>query len=338
MATAPKCQAKNPMLCHDPRCPEKRYNLKFSMEAMTAAKEHIKELKDNKEYHGFNKEEADLNYRASVDWYNELLADSRITGEQGLKWLQDIDARYAVLAGEKKTLEEQLDTMHPENNVELLKQIDDVDERIKELREEYPEAYRAYYATFDGQKQLFSKLAKARRQSPKPKIEMEKTYDQIFDGQNLHKQQIISMIIVDSKNAQADLPIEIKHMVDTKVLTKEELKEYNSWIKENPTFLAGNYVSIKQIVNPVGETLWVIKETPTDKGSIIPEPVAKTLYNMPVATYRGDFIKAAYNKAEQAKNQPTHLDKKTDPAYQQYLAEKYDYDVLVKFEHKLKNR
>lgn len=338
MATTPKCQAKNPMLCHDPRCPEKRYNLKFSMEAMTAAKEAIKDLKENKEYHGFAKEEADLNYRASVDWYNELLAESRITGEQGTKWLNDIDARYAVLSDEKKALEEQIDTMHPENNVELLEKIEEVEVRIKELREEYPEAYRAFYATFDGQKQLFHKLAKARKQSPKPKVEMEKTYDQIFDGQNLHKQQIIAMIIVDRKNANADLPIEIRNIVDTKVLSKEELKEYKEWTKANPEFLANSYVSIKQAVDRQGNILWVIKESVEDKGSIIPEAVAKTLYTMPVTTYRGDFIKLSYMKAEQAKNQPTHLEKKVDPAYQQYLAEKYDYDVLVKFEHKLKNR
>ena len=336
MAITPKCQAKNPLLCHDPRCPEKRYNLKFSMEAMSSAKEVIKSLKDEKEYHGFAKEEADLNYRASVDWYNELLAESRITGEQGVKWLEDIDSRYAVLASEKKELEEHIDTMHPENNTELILQIEDVDIRIKELREEYPEAYRAYYATFDGQKKLFNKLSKARKQSPKPKIEIEKTYDQIIDGQNLHKQQIIAMIIVDRKNSTADLPIEIKNAIDPKILNDSEKKEYVLWIKSNPNFLSKTYVSIKQKVNKQNEIEWYIQEAPGDEGTVIPDYVAKALYVMPVTTYRGDFIKLAYGKAEQAKNQPSNLEKKLDPVYQQYLAEKYDYDVLIKFEHRLK--
>lgn len=335
MAPAPKCQAKNPMLCHDPRCPEKRYNLKFSMDAMAEAKEYIKTLKEEKRYHGFEKEEADLNYRATVDWYNELLAESRITGEQGAKWLEDIDNRYGILVSEKKTFEDQIDTMHPENNVELLKQIDAIDLRIKELREEYPEAYRSYYATFDGQKALFSKLAQARKKNPKSKIEIEKIYDQIFDGQNLHKQQIIAMIIVDKKNANADLPIEIKNAIDPKILVDSEKKEYQNWIKNNPDFLSQTYVSIKQkIVN--NEIIWTIQKQSNESGTQIPEYVAKALYVMPVTTYRGDFIKHAYHKAEEAKNEPSLIDSKKTPEYQKFLAEKYDYDILVKFENKVK--
>lgn len=337
MATSPKCQARNPMLCHDPRCPEKRYNLKFSMEAMFNAKETIKELKENKEYHGFAKEDADLNYKASVEWYNELLADSRITGEQGSKWLADIDARYEVLASEKRLLEQQIDTMNPEANSDLFVQIQEIDDRIKELREEYPEAYRSYYATFAGQKHLFSKLAQAKKKVPKSKVEIEKIYDQIFEGQNLHKQQMIATIIVDKKNAKADLPIEIKNVIDTKVLSKEELKELNSWLKVNPEFINKSFVSIKKEIHNDNE-IWVIKETPEDAGIQIPESLAKTLYVMPVATYRGDFIKHSYNKANMRKDEELITDKKASPTYQEFLENKYDYDVFVKFEHKLKNR
>ena len=325
------------MLCHDPRCPEKRYNLKFSMEAMFNAKEAIKDLKENKEYHGFAKEEADLNYKASVDWYNELLADSRITGEEGKKWLADIDARYEVLAHEKKQLEEQIDSMNPEANVEIFAKIQDIDERIKELREEYPEAYRAFYATFEGQKYLFKKLAQAKKKTPKSKIEIEKIYDQIFEGQNLHKQQMIAMIIVDKKNSKADLPIEIKNVIDTKVLSKEELKEIQHWLKENPEFINKTFVSLKQEIHN-GKKTWLLKEVPENHGTVIPEALAKTLYVMPLSTYRGDFIKDSYQQALQNKNSELITDKKTSPAYQKYLENKYDYDMFIKFENKLKNR
>lgn len=325
------------MLCHDPRCPEKRYNLKFSMEAMFNAKEVIKELKENKEYNGFAKEEADLNYRASVEWYNELLADSRITGEEGKKWIADIDARYQILSSEKKQLEEQIDTMNPEHNADIFVQIQEIDERIKELREEYPEAYRAFYATFEGQKHLFKKLAQAKKKTPKSKIEIEKIYDQIFEGQNLHKQQIIAMIIVDKKNSKADLPIEIKNIIDTKILSKEELKEVQAWLKENPEFITKNFVSLKQEIHNSNKT-WLLKETPESPGITIPEPLAKTLYVMPLSTYRGDFIKDSYQKALANINSELITDKKTSPTYQKYLENKYDYDMFIKFENKLKNR
>lgn len=336
MAATPKCQAKNPMLCHDPRCPEKRYNLKFSMEAMALAKEHIKELKEQKQYQGFAKEEADLNYRASVDWYNELLADSRITGDQGIKWIEDIDARYNVLANNKKELEEQIDTMHPENNIELLAGIEEIEEKIKELRSEYSDAYHAYYATFKGQKLLFSRLKQAKNKSTKSKIEIEKIYDQIIDGQNLHKQQIISMIIVDRKNAYADLPIEVDKAIDLKVLNESEKKEFKQWNKENPEVLKTAYVSIKQSINSESEIEWRLRATPNDEGIIIPDYVAKALYVMPVTTYRGDFIKLAYRNAERIKNNPSITTSKSAPSYQDFLAQKYDYDVLIKFENRLK--
>lgn len=338
MVATPKCQAQNPMLCHDPRCPEKRYNLKFSTAAVENARETIRELKKNKQYQGFVKEEADLNYRASVDWYNELLADSRITGAEARKWIEDIDSRYNQLAREKKALEETIDTLEPENNKEIFKNIETIDEKIKTLREEYSDAYHAYYATFDGQKYLFKRLAQARKESPKPKAKIEKIYDQIFAGQNLHKQQIITMIIVDKKNAHADLPVEVKQALDLKVLNDAERKQYNTWVKANPDFLDKTYVSIKKTINDEDEIRWFIKETPTSPEMQIPEYVAKTLYVMPTTTYRGDFIKHDYRKAEKTVNSTLIVDKKKDPSYQTLLSHKYDYDVLVKFEQKLKNK
>lgn len=320
------------MLCNDARCPERRYNLKYSKQLFQEAKNAISILKDSNEYHGEQKESADLAYSSALDWYNELLADSKMTGEQALQWIEDVNKQYDAVIQAQKEIEARMDAAGPTSEEYYIigQELVDYQNKTQEVRSEFSEAYRAFYATYEGQRDLWEKFRTLKRNTPNRKSEISKIKNNINEGDSMHAQQIIAAAIVDRKMMQAaDLPIEVANISDSKILNKEELASYRQWLQEdaesgNPLW-GKKYTAISERFSSDGETTYWLHQIDTNEVQQIPEYVAKTLYNMPNVTNR---VENMLNKHSYLNMKPS--DKKS-AAYYAWAAAKYDADTVKKY-------
>jgi hypothetical protein len=181
-----KCQAKNPLACRDPHCPEKRYNLKYTLTLLEESQEKIKQSKKDKTFVGQHKEELELNQQSIINWHNELLAESKIDGKKAEEYITTVKAKYEAVKLEKEELENQLSTSDMEANIPIVKEIEKVDARLKEIQAEFPDAYRSFYATWEGQQHLLKKLAHYKKTSPNRKAEIANIKKQIIERQYLN--------------------------------------------------------------------------------------------------------------------------------------------------------
>lgn len=315
------------MLCNDARCPERRFNLKYSKQLFQDAKKHIDELKLSDSYKGEMKESADLAYRSALNWHNELLADSKISGAQALEWIEDVNQQYDAMVKIQKEIENRMIAVGSNNEeyYEIGKELSEYQEKTKDVRAEFSEAYRAFYATYEGQRDLWEKFRTLKRFSPSKKSEIKKIQSNINEGDSLHAQQIIAAAIVDKQmSISANLPIEIKNVTDTKVLNKAELKEYNEWL-QTENVLNKKYTSIFKTFNDDGEVTYYLNDSILKHKNEIPEVVAKTLYNMPDTTNR---VENMMNKHKYLNRKPSD---KTSSEYYVWASAKYDADAVKKY-------
>lgn len=323
----PKCRAKNPMLCSDARCPERRFNLKYSKQLFLDAKKQIEELKVSDSYKGEIKESADLAYKSALDWHNELLADSKISGAQALEWIEDVNQQYDAMVKIQKEIENRMIEAGSNNEEYYVigQELLAYQEKTKDVRAEFSEAYRAFYATYEGQRDLWEKFRTLKRFSPSKKSEIKKIQSNINEGDSLHSQQIIAAAIVDKQMFNsANLPIEVKNVVDVKVLSKSEVKEYNEWL-QTENVLNKKYTSIFKTFNIDGEVKYYLHDALANEKHEIPEVVSKTLYNMPDTTNR---IENMVNKHKYLNRKPSD---KTSSEYYIWASAKYDADAVKKY-------
>lgn len=331
----PKCRAKNPMLCNDAKCPERRFNLKYSKQLFKDAQKHIESLKETNSYAGEEKESADLAYHSALDWHNELLADSKMSGADALEWIEEVNKKYDAIIKVQKEIEERMNNVGSDNEAYyvIAKELNDFQQKTDEARSEFSEAYRAFYATYEGQRDLWEKYRTIKRYSPNKKSELKKLQSNISEGDNLHSQQIIAAAIVDRKmKANSDLPIEVKNVTDLKVLSKTELQEYTNWLRGgdsmqsfNEQIMQGKYTSIFKVFTVEGETEHYLHNVHTGEKHQIPEVVSKTLYNMPDTTNRVENI---FNKHKYLNRKPAD---KTSSEYYAWAAAKYDATAAKKY-------
>lgn len=330
MAT-PKCQAKNPLACKDPHCPEKRFNLKFTFNLIKENEVKISEAKKQHLYNGDYKEELDNNMQTVLNWYNELLALSKIDGTKAEEYIGIVKNRYDAINEERKAVEENLSNQDMEANKPIVEKLNKLDAKLKELQAEFPETYHAFYATWEGQQHLFKKLAHYKKNYPNRKAEMANIKKQLLDGQNLHEQQILATLLTDEVNRKADLPIEIKNIIDAKALNSEEQLLFKEWEKHNRTIINSNFVSIEsKFDGETGKTSWYLKESPKDNGTEVPSFLVKSLYLLPDSTSHAENWKQEFAYSKKVKDSLLVKDVKS-PEYKEYLRKKFDYDTVRKY-------
>lgn len=335
---APKCQAKNPIICRDPRCPEKRFNLAYTLASMKEAKKRIEELKASGKYEGEAKHAADFAYLSSMEWHNELLADSRIKSVDAAAWKSETENRLSKLMKQKTEKEAALKTLKtPAEKKKAREQLTEIDLKIADTLVEAKEAEENYNSTWEGQQRLEA-LIKAST-DPIEKKELEK---QLSEGAALHAKQIIAMALVDRKRMQSDLPIQVANAIDLKVLPKSEREEYAIWIdavrfdKNQVTnrdlIMKQTFTSIYKRVNDSGtDTEWRIRPNPSHKGWRIPEYVSRALYIMPNSTDRIPIIKWKLEKAYEELKASKNQNNRDSAEYKAWAELKYDVDTIKRF-------
>jgi DNA gyrase/topoisomerase IV subunit A len=327
---APQCQAKNPLTCRDPRCPEKRFNLKYTLENIAHAKNEIDSLIKSKEYYGEKRHMADFAYQSALDWHNELLADSMLTSEAASDWCASLEIKLGNLLNK-------ISLASPEEKEELNKDLEDLNKEIKEAELNY----RATYAGFNKIKLELESIAKTYGKKH-PKYEELKTT--LNEAEALHAKQIIAMYLTDRKRKESDMPISVGNAIDLGVLDSNEKKEYAEWLQtvrfagkdvtNHDLIMKQDFVSIALAPSPEpNKSLfdWRIKPRSNHKGWRIPDYVAKALYVMPDATDRIENIKYEYNTVLDVLKKDKTLRVKTSKESQRLLELKYNIDVIKKF-------
>lgn len=339
VAQTPKCQAKNALICRDPRCPEKRFNLAYTLSSMKAAKKKIEELKSSGNYKGEEKAAADFAYISSMEWHNELLADSRITSADAAAWKAETEKRLNKLMLQKSEKAAALKTIkEPAAKKKAREQITEIDLKIADTLVEAKEAEDNYNSTWEGQERLEA-LIKASTDATEKK-ELEK---QQAEGAALHAKQIIAMALVDQKRTQSDLPIQVGNAIDLKVLSKEEQSEYAEWIDavrfDNKTQVTNRDLIMKQTFTSIykrvndgkTETEWRIRPRPNHKGWRIPAFVSRALYVMPNSTERIPIIKWKLDKAYEELKASKKQNDRNSSEYKTWAELKYDVETIKRF-------
>lgn len=327
---APKCQAKNPLTCRDPRCPEKRFNLKYTLENITNAKNEIDALIKSKEYYGEKRHMADFAYQSALDWHNELLADSMLTSEAAADWRNSLENKINGL----------LDKISSASNEEKEELSKDLEELYKELKE----AQLNYNATYLGFNKIKLELESIAKTFGKKHSKYEALKTTLNEAEALHAKQIIAMYLTDRKRKEADMPISVNNAIDLTVLDPTEKKAYVEWLQairfagKNVTnhdlIMKQDFSSIALSPSPEpNKSLfdWRIKPRSSHKGWRIPGYVAKALYVMPDATDRIENIKYEYNYILEKLKKDKTLRAKTSKESQRLLELKYHIDIIKKF-------
>lgn len=333
----PKCRAKNPFICRDPRCPEKRYNVKYTLQAMKDAKNRIKDLQETNQYIGNEKDEADFAYISAMEWHNELLADSKLSSKEAYAWYEESKNSLEKLMIKEAELKKKLKKATLEEKPEIRKKIDATHEKISDMLLEVKDAEANYHSTWRGQQELEVELAST--DDPILKKEIEK---QLAEGRALHAKQIIAMKIVDRKRLQSDLPIQVSNVIDLDILPEEEKELYAEWIdavrfeknqvSNRELIMNQTFTSIYRRVSDLGTSIeWRIRPRMNHKGWRIPDYVAKALYRMPDSTDRVSLMDFYCDEAYKQLKTSKKVNDVDTPEYHEWAERKYDLDTVKRF-------